>query len=117
MAPKAPEPVIFGQTNFISPIYIEPLHAQAAWHFANPTIDDADHSLLITDHPRRRQVDATVLLLDDPSVMAEIHRLHTLDAEDRIANQVELRHILETPLSPQPCTIEQQERDTQLMEE
>ena len=25
--PEAPEPVVFGQTNFISPIYVEPLHA------------------------------------------------------------------------------------------
>ena len=49
--------------------------------------------------------------------MAEIHRLCTLDAEDHITNQVELRHILETPLSPQRCTIEQQEQDTQLMKE
>ena len=50
-APEAPEPVIFGRTYFISPIYVEPLHARAAWHFTNPTIDDADHSLLVADHP------------------------------------------------------------------
>ena len=117
MAPEAPEPIVFGQTNFISPIYVEPLHAWATWHFANHTIDDADHSLLIADHPRRGQIDATILLLDDPGVMAKIHRLHILDAEDHIANQVELRHILETPLGPQRRTIEQQERDTRLMEE
>ena len=41
--------------------------------------------------------------------MAKIHRLHILDAKDHIANQVELRHILETPLGPQRRTIEQQE--------
>ena len=109
MAPKAPEPVVFGRTNFISPIYVEPLHARAAWHFANPTIDNADHSLLIADHPRRGQIDATILLLDDPGVTAEIHRLRILDAKDRIANQVELRHILKVPLGPQRRTIEQQE--------
>ena len=27
MAPEAPEPIVFGRTNFISPIYVEPLHA------------------------------------------------------------------------------------------
>ena len=48
---------------------------------------------------------------------AEIHRLRTLDTEDRIANQVKLRHVLETPLGPQHRTIKQQERDTRLMEE
>ena len=117
MAPEAPEPVIFGRTNFISPIYIEPLHARAAWHFANPTIDDVDHALLITDHLRQGQVDTVILLLDDPGVTAEVHRLHILDAEDRVANQIELHHVLETPLGPQRCTIEQQERDVRLMEE
>ena len=117
MAPKALEPVIFRRTNFISPIYVEPLHAWAAWHFTNPTIDDTDHSLLVADHPRRGQIDAAILLLDDPSVTAEIHRLRTLDVEDCIANQIKLHHILETPLSPQRHTIEQQEQDTQLMEE
>ena len=109
MAPEALEPVVFGRTNFISPIYIEPLHARTAWHFANPTIDDADHSLLVADHPRRGQIDAAILLLDDLGVTAEIHQLCILDAEDCIANQVELHHILETPLGPQRCTIEQQE--------
>ena len=73
MAPEALEPVVFGRTNFISPIYIEPLHAQTAWHFANPTIDNADHSLLVADHPRRGQIDAAILLLDDLGVTAEIH--------------------------------------------
>ena len=108
-ASEAPEPVIFGQTNFISPIYVEPLHAWAAWHFANPTIDDADHSLLIADHPRRGQIDAAILLLDDPGMTAEIHRLCVLDTEDRVANQIELHHVFETPLGPQRRTIEQQE--------
>ena len=117
MAPKAPEPVIFGRTNFISPIYVEPLHARAAWHFTNPTIDDTNHSLLVTDHPCRGQMDAAILLLDNPGVTAEIHWLCLLDAKDRITNQVELHHVLETPLGPQRCTIEQQEWDTQLMEE
>jgi hypothetical protein len=116
-APEAPEPVIFGRTNFISPIYVEPLHARAAWHFTNPTIDDADHSLLVADHPRRGQIDAAILLLDDPGVTAEVHRLRMLDMEDRIANQIELHHILETPLGPQRRTNEQQERDIRLMEE
>ena len=73
--PEAPEPVVFGRTNFISPIYVEPLHARAAWHFANPVINDVDHSLLVADHPRRGQVDAAILLLDDPGVMAEVHCL------------------------------------------
>ena len=27
MAPEAPEPIVFGWTNFISPIYVEPLYA------------------------------------------------------------------------------------------
>ena len=103
--------------NFISPIYIEPLHAQAAWHFANLNIDDTDHTLLIADHPRRGQVDAAILLLDDPGVTAEVHHLHTLDAKDHVANQIELHHILETPLGPQRRTTEQQERDIRLMEE
>ena len=116
-APKAPEPVIFGRMNFISPIYVEPLHARAAWHFANPTIDDADHSLLIADHPRRGQIDTAILLLDDPGITAEVHCLCLLDAEDHVANQIELHHVLETPLGPQRCTIEQQERDVRLMEE
>ena len=62
-------------------------------------------------------MDAAILLLDDPGVTAEVHRLHTLDAEDRIANQIELHHVLETPLGPQCRTIEQQERDIRLMEE
>ena len=52
MALEALKLVIFGRTNFISPIYVKPLHVQAAWHFSNLTIDDADHSLLIADHPR-----------------------------------------------------------------
>ena len=90
---------------------------QAAWHFANPTIDDADHALLVTDHPQQGQIDTAILLLDDPGVMAEVHRLRVLDAEDRVANQIELHHILETPLGPQRRTIEQQERDVRLMEE
>ena len=89
----------------------------AAWHFANPTIDDADHSLLIADHPRQGQIDAAILLLDDPSMTAEIHHLCMLDAEDCVANQIELHHVLETPLGPQRRTIEQQERDVRLMEE
>ena len=117
VAPEAPKPVIFGRTNFISPIYVEPLHAQAAWHFTNPTIDDADHSLLAADHPRRGQVDAAILLLDNPGVTAKIHHLHVLDVEDRVANQIKLHHILETPLGPQCRTIKQQERDIRLMEE
>ena len=96
---------------------MEPLHARSAWHFANLTIDNTDHSLLIADHPHRGQIDAAILLLDDPSVTAKIHRLRMLDVEDCIANQVELRHILKTPLGPQRHTIEQQEWDTQLMEE
>ena len=116
-APEAPEPIIFRRTNFISPIYVEPLHARAAWHFANPTIDDTDHSLLVADHPRRGQIDAAILLLDDPGVTAEVHRLRLLDAKDRVANQIELHHVLETPLGPQHRTIEQQERDVRLMEE
>ena len=116
-APEAPEPVIFGRTNFISPIYVEPLHARAAWHFTNPAIDDADHSLLVADHPRRGQVDAAILLLDDPGVTAEVHRLRMLDMEDHVANQIELHHVLETPLGPQCRTNEQQERDIRLMEE
>jgi hypothetical protein len=62
-------------------------------------------------------MDATILLLDDPGITAEVHRLYTLDAEDHITNQIELRHILKTPLSPQHHTIEQQEQDTRLMEE
>ena len=48
---------------------------------------------------------------------AEIHRLCVLDAEDQVANQIELHHILETPLGPQCRTIEQQEWDIRLMEE
>ena len=48
---------------------------------------------------------------------AEIHHLCILDTEDRVANQIELHHILETPLGPQRRTIEQQERDVRLMEE
>ena len=116
-APEAPEPVVFGRTNFISPIYVEPLHTRAAWHFTNPAINDADHSLLVADHPRRGQIDAAILLLDDPGVMAEVHRLRMLDMEDRIANQIELHHILETPLGPQCRTNKQQERDIRLMEE
>jgi hypothetical protein len=116
-APEAPEPVVFRRTNFISPIYIEPLHARAAWHFANPNIDDADHTLLIADHPQWGQIDAAILLLDDPGVTAEVHPLRTLDAEDRVANQIELHHILETPLGPQCRTTKQQERDIRLMEE
>ena len=116
-APEAPKPVVFGRTNFISPIYVEPLHARAAWHFANPTIDDADHSLLVADHPRRGQIDAAILLLDNPGVTAEVHCLHLLNAEDRVTNQIELHHILETPLGPQCRTIEQQEQDVRLMEE
>ena len=116
-APEAPEPVIFGRTNFISPIYVEPLHAQAAWHFSNPAIDDVDHSLLVADHPRQGQIDAAILLLDDPGVTGEIHCLRILDAEDHVANQIELHHILETPLGPQRRTIEQQEWDIRLMEE
>ena len=66
MAPEAPKPVIFRRTNFISPIYIKPLHAQVAWHFTNPNIDDADH-------PHQGQMDAIILLLDDLGVTAEIH--------------------------------------------
>ena len=116
-APKAPEPVVFRRTNFISPIYVEPLHAHAAWHFANPTINDADHSLLVADHPQRGQINAAILLLDDPGVTAEVHHLCMLDAEDRVANQIKLHHVLETPLGPQRHTIEQQERDIRLMEE
>ena len=85
--------------------------------FANPTIDNANHSLLITDHPHRGQINTAILLLDNPGVTAEIHQLYTLDAKDRIANQIELRHVLETPLGPQCRTIEQQEQDTQLIEE
>ena len=106
-APEAPEPVVFGRTNFISPVYIEPLHTRAAWHFTNLNIDDADHTLLIADHPRRGQVDAAILLLDDPGVTAEVHRLRTLDAKDCVANQIELHHILEMPLGPQRRTVEQ----------
>ena len=117
MAPKAPKPVVFGRTNFISPIYVEPLHARVAWQFENLTIDDADHSLLTADHPRRGQVDMAILLLDDLGVTAKIHRLCLLDVEDHIANQVELRHVLEVPLEPQHHTLKQQERDAQLMEE
>ena len=49
--------------------------------------------------------------------MAEVHCLRILDAEDRVANQIELHHVLETPLGPQRRTIEQQERDVRLMEE
>ena len=90
---------------------------RVAWHFANPAIDDADHSLLVADHPRRGQIDAAILLLDDPGVTAEVHRLRMLDAEDRVANQIELHHVLETPLGPQRHTNEQQERDIRLMEE
>jgi hypothetical protein len=48
---------------------------------------------------------------------AEIHHLCMLDAEDCVANQIELHHVLETPLGPQRRTIEQQERDVRLMEE
>ena len=117
MVPEAPEPIVFGQTNFISPIYVEPLHARATWHFANPAIDDVDHSLLVADHPRQGQVDAAILLLDDPGVTAEVHRLRILDAEDCVANQIELHHVLETPLGPQRHTVKQQERDIRLMEE
>ena len=40
-----------------------------------------------------------------------------LDAEDRVANQIELHHVLETPLGPQRRTNEQQERNIRLMEE
>ena len=40
-----------------------------------------------------------------------------LDVEDRVANQIELHHVLETPLGPQRRTNEQQERDIRLMEE
>ena len=65
-----------------------------------------DHSLLVADHPRRGQVDAAILLLDDPGVTAEVHRLRMLDTEDRVANQIELHHILETPLGPQRRTNE-----------
>ena len=108
-APEAPEPVIFGRTNFISPIYVEPLHARAVWHFANPTIDDTDHSLLVADHPQRGQIDATILLLNNLGVTAEIHRLRVLNAEDCVTNQIELHYVLETPLGPQRRTIEQQE--------
>ena len=49
--------------------------------------------------------------------MAEVHHLRMLDAEDQVANQIELHHVLETPLGPQRRTIEQQERDIRLMEE
>ena len=117
VAPKAPEPVIFGRTNFISPVYIKPLHVQVVWHFSNPTIDNANHSLLVTDHPCQGQMDATILLLDDPGVIAKIHRLRLLNLEDRTATTTKLCHVLETPLGPQCRTIEQQERDTRLMEE
>ena len=117
ITPEAPEPVLFGRTNFISPIYVEPLHTRAAWHFANLAIDDADHTLLITDHPQRGQIDAAILLLDDLGVTTEVHRLRVLDAEDCVANQIELHHVLETPLGPQRHTIEQQEQDIRLMEE
>ena len=116
-APEAPEPIVFRRTNFISPIYVEPLHTWSAWHFANPTIDDTDHSILAADHPRQGQIDATILLLDDPGVTVEIHYLHILDAKDRVANQIELHHVLKTPLGPQHRTVEQQERDVRLMEE
>ena len=40
-----------------------------------------------------------------------------LDVEDRVSNQIELHHVLETPLGPQRHTIKQQERDIRLMEE
>ena len=109
MAPEAPKPIVFGRTNFISPIYVEPLHAQAAWHFANPAIDDADHTLLVADHLRRGQIDTVILLLDDPGVTAEVHHLRVLNAKDHVANQIELHHVLETPLGPQRHTVEQQE--------
>ena len=62
-------------------------------------------------------MDATILLLDDPGVTAEVHRLRMLDAEDRISNQIELHHVLETPLGPQRRTNEQQEHNIRLMEE
>ena len=62
-------------------------------------------------------MDAAILLLDDPGVTAEVHRLRMLDMEDHIANQIELHHVLETPLGPQRRTNEQQECDIRLMEE
>ena len=76
-----------------------------------------DHALLVTDHPRRGQIDAAILLLDDPGITAEVHCLRVLDAEDHVANQIELHHVLETPLGPQHHTIEQQEQDVRLMKE
>jgi hypothetical protein len=71
--------VLFGRTNFISPIYVEPLHARAAYEMGDPNIDDPNHDLLAADHPRRGQIDAALSLLDDPGISAEVHRLRLLD--------------------------------------
>ena len=40
-----------------------------------------------------------------------------LDVEDCVSNQIELHHVLKTPLGPQCHTAEQQERDIRLMKE
>jgi hypothetical protein len=110
-APNAPEPVLFGRTNFISPIYVEPLHARAAYEMGDPNVDDTNHDLLTADHPRREQVDAALSLLDDPGISAEVHRLCLLDREHRRGIVQELNHCLDTPLGPSSCTAQQQEND------
>jgi hypothetical protein len=109
--------VLFGRTNFISPIYVEPLHARAAYEMGDPNIDDANHDLLVADHPRRGQVDAALSLLDDPGVSAEVHRLRLLDREHCRGIIQELNHCLDMPLGPSNRTAQQQENDTRLMEE
>ena len=117
MAPNAPKLVTFRRNNFILPIYVKPLHAWQAWGMGSPNIDDTDHSLLAANHPCHGQMDAALLLLDDPRISAKVHQLWLLDQEDHQASIVKLCHCLETPLGPQHHTIEQQECDTYLMEE
>ena len=117
MAPDAFEPVVFGRNNFILPIYIEPLHTRPAWGMRSSNINNADHSLLTADHPRREQMNPALLLLDDPGILAEVHQLQLLDQENQLASIIKLHHCLETPLEPQHHIIEQQEQDTHLMKE
>ena len=66
----------------------------------DPSINDADQTLLIMDHPCCGQVDTTLLLLDNLEVLAEVHCLCLLNCKDCLATITELQHYLDTPLKP-----------------
>jgi hypothetical protein len=113
--PYLEEPLILGRLNDTSPIYAEPLYANKRPDKGLPDVDDWDLSIFAADCTIRRHIDRLINNLQDPGVLADVHRLRTYDRRERTQTHSELNHFLSSPPKLSDYSAPQLECDTRLV--